>query len=142
MRGGDFPAALDALASILAADPDDGEAAYLKAVCLRFQRRFDDARRELEQLLEREPENGRALQECAHLARDTGQLEEAVHHYGAALRANPALVASYRHRLELLTELGRDAEARATAAQLERLQSLPAALVAVTDLLAQGRRPR
>ena len=139
MRGGDFPAALDALASILAADPDDGEAAYLKAVCLRFQRRFDDARRELEQLLEREPENGRALQECAHLARDTGQLEEAVHHYGAALRANPALVASYRHRLELLTGLGRDAEARATAAQLERLQSLPAALVAVTDLLAQGR---
>ncbi|MFT7288028.1 MAG: tetratricopeptide (TPR) repeat protein [Halieaceae bacterium] len=139
MREGDFQGAHDSLRPVLALSPEDSEACYLIAVCLRYLRRFPEAQDALTRLLAREPDNGRALQELAHLARDQEQRDTAIHFYGQALRTNPALIASYRHRLALLKQAGRHREAAATAAQLARVEALPKALIAVTDLLAQGR---
>jgi tetratricopeptide (TPR) repeat protein len=139
MRAGDFAGALAALADALRTDPEDGEASYLSAVCLRYQQRFEEAREALGELLAQEPGNGRALQECGHLARDQGRREEAIHYYGQAIQANPALIASYQQRVALLEDTGRAAEAALTEAQLARLQRLPQPLIAITDLLAQGR---
>jgi tetratricopeptide (TPR) repeat protein len=139
MRDGQLSDALAALRQVLVTQPQDSEANYLAAVCHRFLKQQDAAREILEALLAREPENGRALQEYAHLARDRGDTETALRYYEQALRANPALLASYQHRVALLRQMGRNAEAEATAAQERRARSLPPALLAVTDLLAQGR---
>ena len=139
MQSSRFDGALETLEAALAERAEDGEALYLAAVCERYLKHFDAARRRLSTLLEREPENGRALQELAHLERDLGRRDQAIDTYGRALRANPALLASYRHRLALLQAAGRQPEAAATAAQLARAEALPAPLLAVTDLLAQGR---
>jgi tetratricopeptide (TPR) repeat protein len=139
MRDGRMAEARALLQRRLDEDATDGEAAYLLAVCQRFLQDLDGAERSLADLLAREPDNGRALQEFAHLARDRGDAETAVLYYGRALAANPALIASYQHRSALLQRLGRRQEAEATAAQERRARSLPGPLLAVTDLLAQGR---
>jgi tetratricopeptide (TPR) repeat protein len=139
LQAGDVDGARHLLSAALAKDPEDGEAAYLLAVCARYQGDFEAAAQQLQALLAREPENGRALQELAHLARDRGDAEAAIHLYAQALRANPALLASYRRRLQLLEAAGRSQEARLTAAQLREAEALPRPLLAVTDLLAQGR---
>ena len=139
MQAGRFDSALSALQPALESQPQDSEAHYLAAVCERFLKRHDAARSRLRRLLEREPDNGRALQELGHLERDRGRAAAAIDCYGRAIQANPALLASYRHRLALLRQAGRDGEAGATAAQLARVEALPKPLLAVTDLLAQGR---
>jgi tetratricopeptide (TPR) repeat protein len=139
MQAGRFDDALALLLSHLKSQPDNSEADYLAAVCERFLRHFDAAGNRLQAILEREPDNGRALQELGHLARDRGDRARAIDCYGRAVTANPALIASYRHRLTLLREAGREREAAVTAAQLSRIEALPKALLAVTDLLAQGR---
>ncbi|WP_439100895.1 tetratricopeptide repeat protein, partial [Congregibacter sp.] len=139
MRKGKIADALSLLQSRLHSAPEDGEALYFAAVCARMSKSFDVAQGYLDTLLHLEPGNGRGLQEQAHLYRDTQQTNAAIDAYGEALRANPALLASYRQRLALLRDTGREQEATVTAAQLQQVEALPKALLAVTDLIAQGR---
>lgn len=138
MRGGRLDEALSLLGEELTRDSKNSDALYLLAVCQRFAKRFDEASRTLSELLAIEPDNGRALQELAHLARDQGDVENALAYYGEALRANPALLASMEHRLLLLQNAGREADAVAAEAQLATARALPKAVLAATDLLAQG----
>jgi thioredoxin-like negative regulator of GroEL len=56
----------------LAGNERDGDARYVLAVCQRLAKDFAAAQDALELLLERDPDNGRALQELGHLARDRG----------------------------------------------------------------------
>lgn len=139
MRGGRISTALSLVDARLDTNPEDPEALYLASVCLRLNRSFDQAGARLEHLLNLEPGNGRALQERAHLYRDQGHFGRAIDSYAEALRANPALLASYQQRLRLLQESGRESEATVTALQLARVEALPKPLLAATDLLAQGR---
>ncbi len=139
MRKGQIADALSVLETHLLAVPQDGEALYLAAVCARMSQSFDAAQNYLNTLLRNEPGNGRGLQEQGHLYRDTKNPTAAIDAYAEALRVNPALLASYRQRLTLLREAGREQEASLTAAQLHRAEALPKALIAVTDLIAQGR---
>lgn len=139
MRKGQLSDALSLLETRLSEFPTDSDALYLAAVCARMAGSFDAAQNYLRTLLDLEPSNGRGLQEQAHLYRDTQSPAAAIDSYGEALRVNPALVASYRQRLILLREAGREQEASITAAQLHRVEKLPKALLAVTDLMAQGR---
>jgi len=139
LKAGRLDEASGLLSAHLDTRPDDHEARYTLAVALRLRRDFAAARKQLERLLDAEPENGRVLQELAHLARDGGDADTALQAYGEALRANPALLASYRERLRLLRAAGRESEARATETQLRQVEALPRPLLAVMDLTAQGR---
>lgn len=139
MQGGRMADALAVLREQLQQTPDDGEALYLAAVCARYLRDFDNAEAWLRQRLDQSPEDGRALQELGHLYRDRGLREQAIASYEQAVRANPALIASFENQLKLQWELGRDSDAAVTQARLQQARALPRALLAVTDLLAQGR---
>jgi len=139
LKAGRVDEARTLLERALLENDNDGESRYVLAVSQRLARDFAAAKVTLAELLARDPDNGRALQELGHLARDQGNPGEAIRRYGDAVIANPALLASYRQRIELLRREGRRDEAAATVARLKIAEALPDPLLAATDLLAQGR---
>ena len=134
-----FETALKSLRPILAETPDHVDALYMRAVCHRYLGQFDAARESLHKLKSLMPSHGRARQEEGHLYRAMNEPEMALQAYAQACRLNPALVSSFRARVELLSGLGRSQEAAQVAAQLRRLERLPKPLIAASDLIAQGK---
>ncbi len=134
-----FDDALTDLAVVLAADPENPEALYMSAVCRRYKSDYQPALELLAKLKAVAPEHGRAHQEEGHTYRDMGQGDDALLAYSRACQFNPALQASWRGQLEILLKKGLQQQAELVDAQLRRLQSMPQGLVAVTDLIAQGR---
>ena len=129
-----------ALAEAILADvPNDAEALYIAAVANRYLARHQDAQDYLDRLHSQIPEYGRAWQEAGHLARATGDTEQAIEAYGRAVRFNPALAASWRAQAELLEAAGRMGEATTARNQERRLLALPKELIAVTHHLHEGR---
>ncbi len=134
-----FDDALTDLTRVLQADPGNADALYMSAVCSRYKRDFDGALEFLSKLKAVAPEHGRAHQEEGHACRDMGRHDEALAAYARACRFNPALEASWRGQAEILARQGRTEQAAQARAQLEALKSLPRPLVAVLDLIAQGK---
>lgn len=134
-----FDAALDELGAALGCSPDNTDALYMSAVCHRYKRNFDTALDFLGRLKTLAPENGRAHQEEAHAYRDMGKPDLALEAYARACRYNPALVASWKGQLDILSQQGRNQQAAQIQASLKSVQELPPPLLAVIDLIAQGR---
>lgn len=139
MRGKQFDKALENLASILNGDVNNIDAHYYSAVCLRYLGRLDEALASLKALRKIAPNFGRALQEEGHVHRDRGNLKQALHLYTRATHANPSLSGSWRGQIEILLKQNREAEAIRLKPHLERLVKMPPPLVAVMDLIAQGK---
>ncbi|MBR0550993.1 tetratricopeptide repeat-containing sulfotransferase family protein [Stakelama marina] len=135
----DHAGALAQARSVLADEPGHVDALYIAAVAARYARDFPAAHRFVAQLREAAPEFGRAWQEAGHLARDEGRAQDAVAAYARACQLNPALAASWTAQADLLARMGRSAEAQAARAQAERLAQLPRELVAVTNMIHEGR---
>lgn len=134
-----FDDALLDLADLLQANPQHTEALYMCAVCYRYNGDFDAALGSLQILKSLSPEHGRSYQEEGHTYRDMGHNEQALQAYARAVRFNPALVASWREQHKILKNKGLERQAVQAQVQLEHLQSLPPALIAVMDLIAEGR---
>lgn len=134
-----FDAALQDLAGILQSDPDNAEALYMSAVCYRCKHDFPPALGSLAMLKTLAPEHGRAYQEEGHTYRDMGRPDDALRCYELACHFNPALLASWREQHRILSEKGLERRAIQALSQVEHLQSMPPALVAVMDLVAEGR---
>ena len=132
-----FDEALAELGDVLQAEPDDPDALYMSAVCRRYTGDFGTALQLIGQLKEIWPEHGRAHQEEAHTYRDMGKPDEALLAYARACRFNPALVASWRGQLDILTRKGLERQAEQVSTQLESLQQMPQPLLAVLDLIGQ-----
>lgn len=139
LQSGRFADALDLASDVLAADRGNTEARYMAAVACRYLRRFDHAADHLQQLHTAMPEYGRAWQEQGHLELARGDEVAALAAFTRATRFNPALSASWREQARLLHKAGRTDEAKAAAAQFERLGKLPRELLAVTNHLHEGR---
>ena len=131
--------ALAELEVVFLEEPDNTDALYMSAVCRRYRREFDAALAQLTRLKALLPENGRAHQEEGHAYRDMGRPDKALKSYARACRFNPALVASWRGQLEILTRRGRLREAAQVRAQLDYLKQLPGPLVIAIDLISQGK---
>ena len=139
IRARQFTAALEDLALLLQADPTDTNAMYMTAVCHRYNRDFDKALQTLDTLLALAPEHGRAWQEAGHNRRDQANPGAALESYRRACQLNPALVASWRSQFAILEQQGARAEAAQVRAQLAYLEQLPAPLLAVMDLISDGK---
>jgi tetratricopeptide (TPR) repeat protein len=137
-----FGPALDDLAGVLAAESDNTEALYMAAVCHRYLEQFELAAARLERLKHLAPDFGRAHQEEGHLNRAQGRDDRALLAYSRACQANPALEASYRAQLDILHRRGAREQLQRVQAQLDHLLVLPKPVVAVTDLIAQGKLVR
>ena len=134
-----YAQALADLRIVLREDPDDTNALYMSAVCRRYQREFAAALKILARLKTLAHEVGRVHQEEGHVYRDSGKLGQALRAYERACRFNPALIASWREQWRILSLKGRDREAAQAKVQLDYLQRLPKPLVAVIDLVSQGK---
>lgn len=134
-----FDEALADLADITRDNPDNPETLYLTAVCRRYRGECAAALEVLAKLKALVPEHGRAHQEEGHNYRDMDRADDALQAYSRACRFNPALEASWRGQLDILRRKGYERQAIQVQSQLERLQKMPRPLVAVTDLIAQGK---
>jgi tetratricopeptide (TPR) repeat protein len=134
-----FDDALHDLKCLLDSEPDDFEALYMSAVCRRYRREYDTALETLRTLMTLAPEHGRAHQEEGHTWRDMGRPDQALAAYARATRFNPALVSAWREQHRILEAKGLSAEAAQVKAQLDYLGKLPRPLIAVMDLIGQGK---
>jgi len=139
IQGQQFPAALEALQSLLKSKPDEPEALYMSAVCLRYTQQYEAALASLSHLKSVQPEHGRAHQEEGYNQRALGNKEKALKAFDRACFYNPALEASYRARLELHNERNEPARLTHVQGQLKELLALPKPLIAVIDLISMGK---
>jgi tetratricopeptide (TPR) repeat protein len=130
---------LMSLELLLKSNPELQEALYMAAVCQRYQQQFVQAQDYLKQLFECNLEHGRGHQEQGYLLREQGLGQQALAAFQRATQINPALEASWRAQADLAKVLDRPDLAQQPLAQLKRLKAMPKALVAITDLLAQGK---
>ncbi len=134
-----YDEALTELDLVLGKEPDHSDALYMSAVCRRYRREFDAALAIVARLKALTPENGRVHQEEGHIYRDSGKPNEALRAYASACRFNPALVASWREQYRIHDRQGRVRQAAHAREQLDFLERLPKPLLAVMDLISQGR---
>ncbi len=134
-----FTDALAICSHHLTGQPKDPDAIFLRAVCHRSLRRYQQARDDLALLRQLAPGHIRALQEEGHLYRAQDNLEAALIAYAKATQANPALMASWKAQIEILLATGREEQARKLRPHFEYLLSLPKPLVTVMDYLAEGK---
>lgn len=139
IASGNFADALQDIDSLLASDPGHAEALYMAAVCHRYMAQYDKAQACLDYLKSIPHDRGRVYQEQGHLHVAMSCPEKALAAFANACQLNPALLASWRNQHQILEVMKRPDEAQQALAQLQRLQALPKALVAVTDLIAQGK---
>ena len=136
---GDYEEALSLLSDYSESDFSSPDFLYMQAVCNRYCRRFEDALGSIKRLKSIAPEHGRAYQEEGHIYRALGKSALALKAYERACALNPALKASFKARSDLLSQEGEFALASSIDAQIEHLTKLPNPLVAVIDLISQGK---
>lgn len=139
IQGKQFSAALEALQALLKSNPDEPEALYMSAVCLRYTKQYEAALTSLSHLKSVLPEHGRAHQEEGYNQRALGNKEKAMNAFERACFYNPALEASYRARIEFHTESGENGRLAHVQDQLNQLLALPKPLIAVVDLISMGK---
>ena len=139
MRDKHFDKALAVLAPTIEARPEDIDALYYSAVCLRYLNRLDEALQQLSTLRKLAPNYGRGLQEEGHIYRAKGNLKQALHLYTRATHANPSLQGSWRRQIEILLKQGREAEAIRLKPHLQRVLQMPQPLIAAMDCIAHGK---
>lgn len=135
----DFAGALQDIDRLLASDPNSAEALYMAAVCYRYTAQYEQAQDCLRRLLPLPYDRGRVYQEQGHLHMAQQHPEQALAAFANACQLNPVLLASWRNQHQILLAMDRPAAAQQALAQVNRLQALPKALVAVTDLMSQGK---
>ena len=139
MASRNFAEALLDIDHLLADDPENADALYMAAVCYRYTSKFDQAQDCLDTLKSLPHDRGRVYQEQGHLHAARNQPHKALAAFANACQLNPVLLASWQKQQQLLQAMNRPTEAQQAQAQVQRIQALPKALVAVTDLIAQGK---
>ena len=135
----EFEAALHILNDLPAKSEQTSEILYLQAVCNRYLNQLDRALKCLERLKNLSPDHGRAHQEEGHTYRAKGNLGSALRAYERANFYNPALESSLRSRIDILRQTNQTYRIEQVQNQLDYLLNLPKPLVAVTDLISQGK---
>lgn len=134
-----FESALSDLETFQSEQAFNPEAVYMMAVCHRYGGNYEKALKTLDTLKSHVPEHGRAHQEEGHTYRRMGKPDAALAAYERSTTLNPALTASWQAQAEIAAAAGLLAKAAYAEAQLKRYQDMPQVLLAVTDLIAQGK---
>ncbi|MDA9592842.1 sulfotransferase [Porticoccaceae bacterium] len=139
MQAGDFGKAEKQLLTMHDEVEKNDDVLYMLAVCQRYLSKHSSALATLEKLKSLVPEHSRAFQETGHVYRAMNNAGAALNAFSRATQINPALAASFRAQIDILTATDRSHLTGQLKQQLESLEALPKPLVAVTDLIAQGK---
>ena len=123
---------------ILTFFPKNGQALYIKAVCQRYLNRLEDALITLRTLKEIRPGYGRAFQEEGHVCMAAGFMSQALFAYRHAVKLNNSLIASWAALTKIHTKQGNLDNAKITQFEYEKLKALPAELLSVRNMIAEG----
>ena len=134
-----FEEAIELFEIILTNHPDNIDSLYLASVSSRYLKQFDDSKKYIERLLLNAPDMGRAYQELGHIFRDMGDESKAVVHYRQACELNPALLASWNSLYKYFVKNKNQPAAEHAREQIEKLQSLPPALLYIDQIMNEGR---
>ena len=115
------------------------EAWYTLAVARRYGKDTSGALEAVDALLALAPEHSRAFQERGYAFLAANQPQDAAVAFGRAVELNPGLIGSWKALANLHDIAGREQQASFARAQIEFLGGLPPALLAVIDLLHEGR---
>lgn len=135
----EFKSALESLDSMLTEKETPPDALYMQAVCYRYTNQPQLALKSLERLKQLSPDHGRAHQEEGHTYRALGRTQLALRSYERASYYNPALESSLRAQIELLSKEDQPDRVGRAQSQLDQLLNLPKPLIAVMDLISQGK---
>jgi CheY-like chemotaxis protein len=117
---GRFAAALDPLEGYLASDSQNTVVRLEYARTLAILRRFPEAGREYQRVLDAEPQNAAALIGTAKVASWQGQNQRALETYDRVLARNPRLYDALVGKAFVLLWMGRQEEARALFTEAQR----------------------
>lgn len=112
---------------------------YLIAVAQRYAKTIPAALSSINELLKLDETHSRANQEQGfiHLALDEPALAKIS--FEKAVKINPSLVASWQALIHLYRDAKQQDNVQKAANQLEKLKKLPPALLAVTELMHEGK---
>jgi len=115
------------------------ELCYLIAVAHRYAKTFSQALTTLEELLQLDETHSRAHQEKGYCYLALNKLTQAKEFFQQAVALNPSLVASWQELIEIYRETQQQEALQKAANQLAKLKKLPPALLAVTELMHEGK---
>ncbi|MFT7527383.1 MAG: tetratricopeptide (TPR) repeat protein [Arenicella sp.] len=118
---------------------NEGDALYLRAVCLRAVDRRNDALQILRKVLEKNPSHVRAYQEIGHIHVSRKNADKAIEGYAEAVRRDPALLSSWQPLVTLYKIIGKTDLMQLAQRHVDSLSALPQALVAAKSALNQGK---
>ena len=146
MQAGDFSKAETLLLDMQRASEDHKDVLYMLAVCQRYLHKYSSALEVLAKLTSISPDNSRAYQETGHVYRATNNNNAALAAYHQATQINSALEKSFSAQIEILeSREDKDPDGQLKVIlgklkqQLSTLQATPKPLVAVTDLISEGK---
>ncbi|HZX25246.1 MAG TPA: sulfotransferase [Woeseiaceae bacterium] len=117
----------------------EAEARYTLAVARRYAKNYEGALQAADELLALRPEYGRAWQEKGYTWLAMNRPAEAAAAFAHATELNPGLTGSWKALVNLYGNAGREHRARHAQNQVEYLASLPQELLAVIDLIHEGK---
>ena len=112
---------------------------YLIAVAQRYEKSFSQAVVSIEELLKLNHSHSRAYQEQGYINLALHQQTKAISSFEQAVEFNPSLMASWQELIQLYREKNQPDEVQKAANQLAKLKTLPPALLAVTELMHEGK---
>ncbi len=115
------------------------ELKYLICVAQRYAKDYTKALASIQALLEADEKHSRANQELGYIYLALAQPKQAKIAFEKAIKLNPSLVASWQELIHLYRDQNQPEQVQLAANQLAKLKSLPAALLAVTELMHQGK---
>ena len=142
MQASKFAEAEQHLQAMLGESQKNSDMLYMMAVCQRYEKKYSEALGTLQRLRLLLPDHSRAYQEIGHVYREMNQIDAALNSYSQATLINPALEASFRSQIDILRDVNRPDLAIRLAdleKQLAELRATPPVLIAVTDLISQGK---
>jgi len=133
IKKGHLSEASENLESMLLENPGHIEGIYCLAVCQRKQQKHTQAMDNLDQVLVKVPEHGRAYQEQGFIHKALGETFKAITAFEKAVGLNPALFGSWR----VLAGEPNYSMRQEAKKHVDWLSSLPPALVSVSSLIYQ-----
>ncbi|MFB0979283.1 MAG: sulfotransferase [Alteromonadaceae bacterium] len=112
---------------------------YLIAIAQRYTKAFSSALISINALLKLNNEHSRANQEQGYIHLAMKQPQQAKVSFEKAVKLNPSLVASWQELIQLYRETEQMDDVQKSANQLAKLKKLPPALLAVTELMHEGK---